>query len=588
MNLPSLTKLLTETKNTFLKFPFSITGGIIIAIASIIMNENFDLPAVINDDILRNIILTLIFVIPLLTGIQLRSDRHHWQRNKTILSKLTILVLGVGFYWYLLPAPQENWLDSNLILTTVLIGNSFLFLSFAPFFYDREDQFWWKYLRSYLINILITAGIGIALWLGLIAIIFSANTLFEMSLNEDLYFDIWIIVTAVFGPWMFLSRFSNDTNNLDKNTQPRKLEKSFGQYILVPLLTVYTVILYLYTAKIIISNEWPQGIISALIIGYAIVGIITHIQLFPFQKEKNNKWISKTTKWFYILLLPLMYMLFKAIYLRISDYGITENRYYVVLMGFWLIATALYFIFSTKKNIKYIPVSIFIITIFSLIGPWSSLDISKTSQTKRFEALISDGLDVSQENKEELRSIVEYLARTHGLRDVTRHFAAQLPEDFNMLDSWQQTDIIMDQINENNVETEIQPSLVSTYHFNSWEPGVLNIEGFDYSMHIEEGIFDIRDVAYSINFDHSTKIGINIVKNGSQYLFVDMDEFMRDLYKNRSTAYDMPPEKLTYEYEDQEIKLRFIFEKITLVSTEETEELKLENARGKLLLKFKQ
>jgi hypothetical protein len=57
-------------------------------------------------------------------------------------------------------------------------------------------------------------------------------------------------------------------------------------------------------------------------------------------------------------------MLFYAIYLRINQYDLTINRYFVVIFGIWLLVISIYFIFSKKKNLMVIPA---ILTIFTII-----------------------------------------------------------------------------------------------------------------------------------------------------------------------------------------------------------------------------
>ena len=53
--------------------------------------------------------------------------------------------------------------------------------------------------------------------------------------------------------------------------------KVFSQYILLPLLLLYLVILYLYGAKIILLWDWPKGVVSWLIIAVAVLGIFALI-----------------------------------------------------------------------------------------------------------------------------------------------------------------------------------------------------------------------------------------------------------------------------------------------------------------------
>ena len=64
-------------------------------------------------------------------------------------------------------------------------------------------------------------------------------------------------------------------------------------------------------------------------------------------------------------------MLFYAIYLRIAQYDLTMNRYFVVVFGIWLTGISLYYSFSKTKKLAIIPASLAIITFVISFGPWS-------------------------------------------------------------------------------------------------------------------------------------------------------------------------------------------------------------------------
>jgi len=79
-------------------------------------------------------------------------------------------------------------------------------------------------------------------------------------------------------------------------------------------------------------------------------------------------------------------MLFYAIYLRINQYDITVNRYFVVVFGLWLLVTSLYFVFSKKKNLIAIPalLALFII-IISIIPKYNVYTLPEARQLDRLE-----------------------------------------------------------------------------------------------------------------------------------------------------------------------------------------------------------
>ena len=161
--------------------------------------------------------------------------------------------------------------------------------------------------------------------------------LFDVDVHEKLYFHLFIFIVGFFNTWFFVSGAPDAFEVLQANKKYPKGLKIFTQYILLPLLTIYLVILYSYGLKILLSWNWPEGIVSYLIISVAVVGIFLVLLLYPYQKEANSNWVKRFSFIYYIALVPLVVMLFVAIGMRIGDYGITINRYLITLLGLSLI-----------------------------------------------------------------------------------------------------------------------------------------------------------------------------------------------------------------------------------------------------------
>jgi hypothetical protein len=125
-------------------------------------------------------------------------------------------------------------------------------------------------------------------------------------------------------------------------------------------------------------------------------------------------------------------MLFWALWFRIAQYGFTENRYFVFVFGLWLLAMALYFLMSAKKDIRIIPITLFCIALLSSFGPWGAFAVSERSQTSRLEGVLTKNnilvngkiqkstVEISFDDQKEISAILAYLDRTHGLESITK------------------------------------------------------------------------------------------------------------------------------------------------------------------------
>jgi hypothetical protein len=131
-------------------------------------------------------------------------------------------------------------------------------------------------------------------------------------------------------------------------------------------------------------------------------------------------------------------MLLLAILKRISQYGITENRYYLLVLTFWLAFITAYGLLSKKKAIKIIPVTLCIVTLVTSVGPWGAYGVSRFSQKNRLEGLLkTNGLlvddtlvpasaDISGDDLKEISASLDYLIERHGLGTVSQWFDREL------------------------------------------------------------------------------------------------------------------------------------------------------------------
>jgi hypothetical protein len=246
------------------------------------------------------------------------------------------------------------------------------------------------------------------------------------------------VLIGIFNTWFFLAGFPVDYENpVVIADYPRGL-KIFTQFVLLPILTVYLLILYAYLFRIIFTATWPYGWVAYLVLGFSVAGILAILLLWPLREEENNKWVSGYSRFFYFALFPLIIMLFIAIWKRVSAYGITELRYFVLLLAAWLLFIAVYFSVSKRKNIQLIPLSLCVAAFLVTFGPWGSAGVSLYSQQRRLKGLLvknklfADGRitgatrQISLKDRKEISDITEYITQIHGYRVLQPWFHENL------------------------------------------------------------------------------------------------------------------------------------------------------------------
>jgi hypothetical protein len=150
----------------------------------------------------------------------------------------------------------------------------------------------------------------------------------------------------------------------------------------------YMAILYAYFFKIIIQWQLPRGNLGWMITTFGTIGITTKLLAYPIRHSATRLLVWFDRYYYYALIVPIL-LLFIAIGVRIKDYGITEPRYAVALLGLWF--TAITVIAVVKKNqfqLKTVPILLAVLTLFASFGPWGAATLSLQSQMNRFSSLL--------------------------------------------------------------------------------------------------------------------------------------------------------------------------------------------------------
>jgi hypothetical protein len=189
-----------------------------------------------------------------------------------------------------------------------------------------------------------------------------------------------------------------------------------------------------------VTREWPSGWIGWMVSIVAVVGIFANLLVHPVRDREGNQWVRTYARWYYIIMVPAAVMLLLAVGKRIDQYGITENRYILAVLGAWLAGLCVYFIVKSSRNIKVIPITLCIIAFVTSFGPWGAYSVSHSSQVGRLEEMLErndilvDGLiqpaqgDVPFEERREISAVTHYIITTHGADRIRPWFGDRWAE----------------------------------------------------------------------------------------------------------------------------------------------------------------
>jgi len=372
--MKKLKETLSRANEVVFRYPIVLVMALLASVGAICMFEND------NDKdlffVYSKFTICACLGISLMFALKMLSQRI----GKTLLLQLCGIIFLIGFY-LILPEKQKDFTEvyGFIIAVTALLGH--LLVSFVAFLEKNRELGFWQYNKNLFVNIFLTAVFTGVLTGGVELAILAVDKLFDFNFNDNLYADTFYVL-AIFGScFIFLLFNEKGLNTLEKDGTYPIVLKFFTQFILIPLLLIYVVILYFYSFKILINWELPRGWVSYLILAYSIVGILALLLVYPLKEENAKSWVKIFSKAFYFTIVPLIILLFVAIFTRILEYGYTEPRYFVFLLALWLLSIVIYFIFNKKSTIKFIPVSLFLFGLFALIFPYlNAFSVAKRSQ----------------------------------------------------------------------------------------------------------------------------------------------------------------------------------------------------------------
>ncbi len=509
------------------RFPIVILASVLSVICFIVAME---MEGGTHTDLYRHALklaFTSILGIPLFFSIAVFNERKDIDLTKKFLVILLGIAVLVAYYFSVndISQPQLKILGSTRFFHLLFCFH--LLASFAAYINIDEPNGFYEFNKVLFIRFLTSFLFFFVLFIGLTLALTSIDKLLGVHIRGDYYLYLWLIVVFVFHTTFFLADVPKDYDGLDKVKEYSKGLKIFTQYILIPLTLVYFVILYIYAAKMAIVWELPRGWVAILVSGISILGLFSFLLLYPIRDRADNKWVRSYSKFFYIAIIPLVILHLTAVWRRVSDYGITEQRYFIFVLGVWLFAISIYFNFSKARNIKLIPISLFILAMLTSFGPWGVYSVSENSQVSRLnELLVKNKIlvnnriekakgEVSYKDRKQISSIVKYLFDTHRTDNISEWFEGGLDDKkdpykivrlmgIDPVQEWQKESTEQSRFNYR-ISTSISPTEIAGYKYavevalSSNESRFFDIDGHRYFLTINKnGALDIGKYQQSL------------------------------------------------------------------------------------------
>jgi hypothetical protein len=311
------------------------------------------------------------------------AESRGWPATRNILLSLLIGLSAGVTVWLHNTLGVDRW-----FFTMALV----LLLMTAAYLRSRASQaaFWLFNLRlglAALLAVLVTA----AACGGITAVLASLEFLFEFKLPPDIYGHVWATGVTLVGPLYGLaltpSRLDEEVD-LD-SYRDTLLERGVSVlliYVLIPIVLIYTAILYAYAAKIAIAWTLPKGQIATLVTLFALAGT-AYLISYPWRTHGTLLRIFRSA-WFPLTIVPVV-LLIVGTWRRIHDYGVTPQRYALAAIATWLIGLIVVFLYQRRSiDIRYIVASFAVVAMLTSVGPWGARTVSMNDQFSRLETLL--------------------------------------------------------------------------------------------------------------------------------------------------------------------------------------------------------
>ncbi|MBR5725860.1 MAG: DUF4153 domain-containing protein [Muribaculaceae bacterium] len=298
-------------------------------------------------------------------------------KNKTVGFITQVVVHSIWFFVSLYLSRFDRFSMPQMIAVSATVVAMNLAVFLICFYRRHQDVPFWNFSIRTVIGLIAAITIGGILTLGLFALLESLKLLFDMHIRDSSYGDIAAVCMVFLTPSLFMNLIPGGENKYVSETPEFSgFAKGVVQYLFLPLLGLYMITLYAYGAMILVNWSLPVGGVSYLVTGSMVLMVLLIYITYPVQHQEGNKMFKLVTRWLPVVMLPLLALMTVAIVRRLSDYGITVSRLYLLVFNLWCYAVCLWLIFTRNKRIWLIPASFAAILLLISVGPQSIANVT--------------------------------------------------------------------------------------------------------------------------------------------------------------------------------------------------------------------
>ena len=341
--------------------------------------------------------------------------RAGWWVEGTVLA-LWLVMAG----WY----SRHQGVEATYAVSAVAIAAVVAGLT-VPFLRDRDDVQMCRGTRDILWDGFTSGFVVGVLLLLLLLLVETGGDIFKNRNGQEKLFSMMYILfgLGLFGvlllaripdPWPSGKGFS-------------RIAEGAAKWLFLPLLCAYLVTLYIYAIRILIQWKLPDGEVSVLVTVSMGLLLAVLFVLGPWARKEQPPALRTTLQTLPWLVIPLLVLMSVGIVRRISDYGFTVDRVYLVLFNLWCYGVCLYLGLNGGGKFRWIPLSFALILLLASIGPWNVSRMVRKGMLKEVRTLVGDAelplteariFGLGEEKTKALLEKLDYLQDHYGSSSI--------------------------------------------------------------------------------------------------------------------------------------------------------------------------
>lgn len=387
-----LFRVLRRLGHAALRFPVPLACAAAWTVVTIygLANLNFE-----NRQIWNLILGFLLLGFFLSLSIRLFAESRGWPARLWLpLSAAALgLLAAIVFLWpYPVPTPsyatRPSSFESPLFL---FLGPAILLLlTTAPFLRRGVENRWiWEFNFK-----LWTRAI---LWLALILIPVIAaafamqHLAFQGAVHTDRirifgYFAITAI--GVIWPWLSLASIPDGIDTTKSDYMPRIAAFAIG-WLVVPAALLSLLLLVSAGIFAVAQFGLSHRTVAWSATAVALFGLLTWHAAYPL-RDIGNGLVRIYFRIFHVTLILPVLLLALAVGTMVENHGVTLERYGLILLAVWLAGIAIHGMIVRRPRLNVAPVSLAVLMVLALFGPWGATAVSIRSQMAQLDELLEE------------------------------------------------------------------------------------------------------------------------------------------------------------------------------------------------------